>query len=265
MSVTTVKRDPDDDAVNTNKYRVLELIEQKITLKLPLKNTGGGRNYFKKADLEKATAVVQLARSALNTANQKVSGKLPWSSAVNELAALYFRTPAEGPSEEQAKTIRGVIAASQTGLMGVLSLKLMDMGGTRASVPQNSRSFLEENALQVKSSWKEHIETDDEGQPVKTIYALGIRFDRDYLHGGDYFDKEQGRKVAGPTLELRAKTLVHEATHRFANTKDHAYFKDNGQDIDTAEIKNPPANTEVKKWLDNADSYGWFCVSLVKA
>jgi hypothetical protein len=131
-----------------------------------------------------------------------------------------------------------------------------DAQATRASVPQNSQGFVDKEKLSVKKKWIKHPGPDDSS----TIYALGIRSDRGYLQGDEI--KGEG----SPTVYLRAKTLIHEATHRFANTKDHAYFKDNGEDLDTsATAPTPPAQSETERWLDNADSHGWFCIALAVA
>ena len=50
-----------------------------------------------------------------------------------------------------------------------------------------------------------------------------------------------------------ARTLIHEATHKFANTGDHAYV-----------FNNAYPNLSVAQSLTNADSYAWCCISLYK-
>jgi hypothetical protein len=55
---------------------------------------------------------------------------------------------------------------------------------------------------------------------------------------------------------MLCKTLIHEASHRFANTYDLWYF---GEDLE----KNPGSDLESRKFAEmyqNADSYGWSCL-----
>jgi len=61
-----------------------------------------------------------------------------------------------------------------------------------------------------------------------------IRKGYDGIRRRDPFRSRVSRRegCASPTskeaIELKAKTLIHEATHRYANTKDLGYFKDTG-------------------------------------
>jgi hypothetical protein len=51
--------------------------------------------------------------------------------------------------------------------------------------------------------------------------------------------------------EGRARTIVHECTHKYAGTDDNAYHWD------------PKfATLKPKDALDNADSYAWFCIDV---
>lgn len=209
---------------------------------------------FSPNDVWETQEVFKEARTDINIANQLVNGALSgWSEKAKVLVERYFFIAPDALEEAHAQKIRSVISAAQTGLSQPMSLKLVDGGGTRASVPQNSQEFINNNSISVKPNWIKHPGSDDK----TTIYAAGIRFDRWYLQGSGV--KDEGV----PIIVLRAKTLIHESTHRFANTKDYAYFKDDGVALDTNLVA--PALSETDKWLDNADSFGWFCVQLAKA
>lgn len=66
-------------------------------------------------------------------------------------------------------------------------------------------------------------------------------------------------RVANGEHLLVARTLVHEATHRYAATEDHAYCRPDGNGFkgDT------PPSTE--QCLENADSYAYFCFAMQAA
>lgn len=209
---------------------------------------------FSPTDVKDTQDVFKEARTDINIANQIVNDALSsWSEKTKALAERYFFVASNALEEAHAQKIRSVISAAQTGLNQPMSLKLVDGAGTRASVPQSSQEFINNNSISVKPNWIKHPGSDDKS----TMYAAGIRFDRWYLQGSGIEDKTV------PTIVLRAKTLIHESTHRFANTKDYAYFKDDGVALDTNLVA--PALSETDKWLDNADSFGWFCVQLAKA
>ncbi|MBH0619077.1 hypothetical protein I3A86_23460 [Salmonella enterica] len=164
-----------------------------------------------------------------------------------------------------------MISATQTRLVGQLVIKLDDLMGPRAMVPSSSAKFIADKGLTVKKSWIKH----DNGGDV--VYTAGIRLERDYISGSSVnnhpkFSETKNLKQATAissdykeeysafVLNLRAKTLIHEMTHRACNTKDHAYFDDDTETLSNQPV--PPLANEREKWLDNADSYGWFCISL---
>jgi hypothetical protein len=57
---------------------------------------------------------------------------------------------------------------------------------------------------------------------------------------------------------LRLVTFIHEASHKYADTKDHPGGNFEG-DRETAGYR-PPDLLKTEQAIDNADSYGWFCV-----
>lgn len=57
---------------------------------------------------------------------------------------------------------------------------------------------------------------------------------------------------ADPSPDARARTIIHECSHKYTGTDDKAYHWDGKY-----------ATLSVKDALDNADSYAWFCMDVL--
>lgn len=72
------------------------------------------------------------------------------------------------------------------------------------------------------------------------------------------------QRMQGGEQALVARTLVHEATHRFAGTEDHAYMKPDGSgpkpDTPGGRVNSDYTEKPIQPvdWLGNADSYAHF-------
>lgn len=66
-------------------------------------------------------------------------------------------------------------------------------------------------------------------------------------------------RVANGEQMLVARTLVHEATHRYAATEDHAYCTPDGSGFKNGATPTPA------ECLENADSYAFFCFAMQAA
>jgi hypothetical protein len=75
----------------------------------------------------------------------------------------------------------------------------------------------------------------------------------------------QGIDGGGKCAALRA--FIHEASHKFADTKDHYYFRRPATagapwDVVDARTQAAAGKNELQLMLENADSYGWFAALL---
>lgn len=221
-------------------------IGKDVTLKIKAQD-------FNPSDVKEAAAVFDEARSLIDAAYQAIQATNhaihaeTWSQKIQNLALHYFSlTTLQALDAATVERIKTVIFDTRNGLLGAMTLKLGDLGGTRAKVPVNTRPFLEDKNIPPKRGWRIHVGLTEDGStycPEKDAWYAGIRFDRSYLLG----EKPRGGG-SEPSVKLRAKTLIHECTHRFANTEDHAYYEDDGGKLDETELK-APKQSETKKWL----------------
>jgi hypothetical protein len=134
---------------------------------------------------------------------------------------------------------------------------------------EDSEEFIQKN----KRKWLKNI------SESKKEYANAIRndmrlkgkvvqnpFHPDLYMGGIKLDMFTFvRRMQGGEQGLVARTLVHEATHRYAGTEDHAYMRPDGtgpkpdpggdQRLNSDFTEKP---IQPEDWLGNADSYAFF-------
>lgn len=148
-------------------------------------------------------------------------------------ASRFFLTPAAGPSAHELMVLRNSIGMVFNGLAGDLTFKVgTDVGKGRMRDPAGE--------VTARKSVPE----------VHKIYHNRLsRFDRERTYGAIKVDVRVLHSALGP------KTLIHEASHKYAGTIDYCMFDRCGQ---------PDGGpfTERKEALKKADSYAWFVLAL---
>ena len=174
------------------------------------------------------------SRKLLRSALAEVSG-LWLSKDVVRYANRYFLTGEKGIDKKDLATIKSVITLTKNGLHGpTVGLKIAKtepningkvVSRRRGDAPTPSTKSYHNNATMLNDgrAWRQGA-----------IHVTGDRLD-------------QGR--------LGIKTLVHEATHKYAGTDDYCYFEDDG-------VTPSSAFTSKERALRNADSYAWFVLKV---
>lgn len=159
------------------------------------------------------------------------------SRTVVRYAHRYFLTGADRLDAKDLATIKSVILLTKNGMLG----SNMAMKIAAEDPDYNGKVMYRLNA--------------DQSGPKESTKA----YHNDVLDRGDGRTWRIGAvHVTGERLEmgrLGVKTLVHEATHKYAGTEDYCYFKDDGE-TPRSEF------TSKKRALQNADSYAWFVLKI---
>jgi hypothetical protein len=191
-------------------------------------NQAGFDAYASKAGhaLADATTLLDHAISAL--------GKRP-SSSIKKYAARYFLTDAKAPEEGDLRKINAILVLTCNGLTsGNFAVKIHNTTDDFAGKVRAKRS----NGAPKPSTQSYHNTRTDliNGQDwrVGDVHITG-----DALSSGRY----------------GVKTLIHEATHKYAGTDDYCYFTEDGRDPRSA-------FTEKARALKNADGYAWFALKV---
>ncbi|MBV8191291.1 MAG: hypothetical protein JO339_28915 [Alphaproteobacteria bacterium] len=189
-----------------------------------------------------AATVLVAAREALDKALEMVNRPHGLEKSEWHLAHRYFLTPKDQPIPDKSlETIRKVIAMTRDGLKGDMVLKTSEK-------ETDSRG---EKRVHGRVTWK----AGDEYKEAKHSYQS---FVKDLTLDDSGRLKRRGA-IHVESTRLRSKwgmkSLIHEATHKYAGTIDYRYFEDNGV---TAE---PPLKDPARA-LINADSYAWFVTML---
>ena len=160
--------------------------------------------------------------------------------SVNGMA---FRTCfLQNPSHHLLRLLSSRLEATNAGLIRKLAIKVRPMSRVHGSVkvyyPMNQTAASFSRRRFGKCSRSDGVSLYDKDGDI--IHSLGeIHLDLDSI-----WDQALG------TL-----TLIHEATHKFANTEDFAYFK---SDLSGYELKRNGQPITAQETLDNADSYATF-------
>jgi hypothetical protein len=119
---------------------------------------------------------------------------------------------------------------------------------------------LVQNGITLKHRLKIHdIPTSPDDDPNRAVNAWGyVRWKSDGTRGSINMHRELFAPGGRDQSQQRLVTFIHEASHKYADTKDHPGGNFEG-DSDAAGYKNPGLLT-TQQAIDNADSYGWFCV-----
>lgn len=162
-----------------------------------------------------------------------------WRSMDIVLAKLgvCFSAP-EGLNQTQRLTAINVYERTKTGLSGPVTIKLANLSSENNDVHGGVRWY------DAASTARPHLlgHTTSKG----TKHFSNIKLDGRY-----FLDNATGKGRA-----ILMKTLIHEATHRFAGTEDHRYLTADGLAFQDGDNTAQPIDTN--SCLENADSYAWF-------
>ena len=176
--------------------------------------------------MNKCSWAVQDAVWLLKRAQTALAGKSP-SSSVLKYANRYFLTPTGTIEAGDLKTIKNVLGMTLTGLQADTTMKVGNLPGLNGSV-----------SIKSGASKSYHNNVSEMGSNDDLVMgAIKVSTSR----------ISEGR--------LGVKTLIHEASHKFAGTNDYCYFQDDGI---------TPRGTFNNKTLalENADSYCWFAIKI---
>lgn len=199
------------------------------TVKIMTENQAGWDAY-----MAEAKDAVSDSRKLLRNALSAVNG-LWLSKDVVRYANRYFLTDADCIDKKDLATIKSVITLTKNGLHGpTMALKVaksedgingMVMGWSAGNKAAPSTKPYHNNVTMLNGG---------KGARMGAIHVTGDRLD-------------MGR--------LGVKTMVHEATHKYAGTDDYCYFDDDGE---------TPRGTfnSKQRALANADSYAWFVLKV---
>jgi hypothetical protein len=205
---------------------------------LKFKAFSGGDAYA-----SEAADAVGLARIMIRQILSKVSGG-PMNLTVNQLQVLdyYFVCGGTPISSGDFTVIRTTLQMTSNGLFGTgLNLKVTMAGDAMGYVNKHDSRFGISDKLRAKfgkskSGWTPGVDIRDNN--VRT-------------HRGD-IHLDSDRLDTGP--ELSAKTVIHEATHKFASTAD---FGTKGYTNDDDGLFRAAGLTHAEA-LNNAESYARF-------
>ena len=176
-----------------------------------------------------ATDAVSDSRKLLRGALSALGGKP--SKDVVRYAHRYFLTGADRLDRTDLATIKSIITLTKVGIHG----STMAMKVARTDPVYNGKVVGRTNRTSTQDYHNNVTDLDDGITYRKgAIQVTGERL-------------EQGR--------LGVKTLVHEATHKYAGTEDYCYFQDDG-------VTPRSAFTSKERALRNADSYAWFVLKV---
>lgn len=155
------------------------------------------------------------------------------NAAVLKYAHRYFLTPKDSVPDYVLNFIKPIIVQVQNGLSGDVTIKT---GGRVGSGNSDDNGEVNFTTADGHKSYHNRV-FDYEDKEMVTTGA--IKIDKDRLTQGI----------------LGMKTLIHEASHKYAGTTDYCYFKDDGE---------TPRTTfdDLAQAVINADSYAWFIVKL---
>jgi hypothetical protein len=205
---------------------------------LKYKMFGGGDSYA-----GEATEAVGLARMMIREILSRMKGG-PMNLTVGQLAAYdyYFVCGGAPPATGDFDAIRTTLTATSNGLFGGgLNLKVTMAGSANGYVNKHDSRFgigdkIRSRVGGPKERWTPGVDFRDHNRPT---------------HRGD-IHLDSDRIDEGP--ELAAKTVIHEATHKFSSTAD---FGDKGYTDSTTGLFDAPGLTHAEA-LNNAESYARF-------
>lgn len=198
-----------------------------------------GNTVLEKSQLSAAAETVNMAVSTLISAHSQLKSK-NITKNVKDNAQLYLKTPETGPSDAEVWGLMAIFTNTLNGLSANRKINVKEMPGAYGSV-----GF-------------QQIESDE----VPTQKGLGKTVARRLGH--DDLVARSDINIAISTLSkgviLRVQTLIHEATHRYANTRDHG-SKGYTNAAGTRYLASGLTREEA---IINADSVAWMAVHIAK-
>ena len=180
--------------------------------------------------VQRAKSMLSATIAVMHSATNPATRFNDWATLAIQHARTYFLIPDVGPPFEQWSEILAVLELTYNGLNSDVTLKL----GADGDVGYVSRH-------RVAAGTPGAVMISDGNYRTHEGHAIHIS-KRDMLRDAD----------------LGVKVLIHEATHRYANTLDHGdagYRRQNDRDWGA------PGLT-VDQALNNADSYACFAVRI---
>jgi hypothetical protein len=199
------------------------------------------------------TEAVQRARYMLAYVIAAMQSPASLSDAGKMALHSYFKTPATGPTLADFQTIKGVLELTLNGLTNA--------GGVAVKISKGSPGYVNVHVRGTSGLRAKVL-----GSSVATTlfakpgWTAGTKQGFGDVHRGS-IHVSTGRLDTG--TPLAAKTVIHEASHKFASTAD---FGEKGYTYDaTGEYRTPQGETPLThdEALNNAESYArcvleWF-------
>lgn len=209
--------------------------------------------------VEDAIHRVKTAQAAISRNPQNFSDAARW------MLLRFFLINAKSQNEQTPLRLRKIITTLEmvaNGLnseIGDVVLKVGEYVGRHGKTPQQGELVAGEVSMTGKDKWstarlaKVEKGKDPDGKTFKKGYYNNVVWQGE---GGAGESVRVARAIKIDIHRLRGslatKTLVHEASHKYAGTIDYCLFGDAAD--------NPPQSMfqSVDSALKNADSYGWF-------
>lgn len=185
---------------------------------------------------ECAAQTLDTARKYLSKADEILNKKtLP--AFVDNFGKTYFRTDDKFTNEE-LKRLKLVLVKTRTGLVGNVIIKTAP--ALSLKIGPNKWRFNDFNGQVIHKLKEDNMK----GKPYYT-FSHDQEYDVPTKIGAIHI---RSSRLAAITNGLSSKTLIHEGTHKYAETEDYAYFE-NGK---------PDKTINREETFNNADSYAWF-------
>jgi hypothetical protein len=219
-----------------------------------------------KTILDKVIAEIQTIISELERIKKKQLLQMSMTSITRQILVHHFHLtlpkdkddPALTTFSNDLKKILGFYRATRAGLNGPMTISDAYAGVLRklargVANPSADRGYV--------SARRDHT------QPAKAT-GLFPRFDPDLAGGTKYSTARKGSvhinfDLLNTDSKLSvARTIIHESTHRFKDTEDHAYAWYHQTNVDPGD----KAYNELDKdeAMDNADSYAYAAICIYK-
>ena len=180
--------------------------------------------------VQRAKSMLSVAIAAMYSGMMRKTSSNGMAGPAIERARTYFLIPDSGPTDLQCMTITSVLELTHNGLNSDVTLKL---GG------DGCNGYVRRHRVSA-------------GTPGSYTTGNGIHWTSEG-HAIHISKKEMLRSA-----DLGVITLIHEATHKYANTLDH---RDAGYRREDDRDWKAPGLT-VDQALNNADSYAYFAFRL---
>jgi hypothetical protein len=223
-----------DDVVKATPLSILVRRRCRIRINSNVKVTVGSTSDVDSKDASgNVTRAVESGRHMVRRTIARLSNEKSWTQYKIEKYAKRLFLQQKLTMGTVNKIILPKLEQTLTGLTTSISINLAD----------KVTNFNDDGVVDRQGTGLIHLRI----EPFRKSYRNEIR--------GDYDEDEEAYEfeTAYQNLKLQAtSTVIHEATHRFANTVDYCYFDS------TNKLRPKTPFTDVELALVNADSYAWF-------